>query len=111
MVPRGPQVRVVEVPTAAEQILRGLALLLRHRGEAVELVEVARRTVRAELLYQARTNVRVGGDNDDRLRPSNTRHCHLSSVAAFLLLPASLTCRVAARSPAPSLRGAPRSVH
>ncbi len=68
MVPRGAEVRVIEVATALEHRDRGFAFRRRLRREAIEVVEASGGAVGPQVLDEAGADVRVVGDDDDRIR-------------------------------------------
>ena len=72
VVARRLDVGMVEVSACVQHGTEGHALLRRALREAIELVEVLRGAVRAQVLDELRTDVRIVRNDDDRFRGHRT---------------------------------------
>ena len=63
---------MVEVSAAVQHGTEGRALLPVLLHEAIELVEVLRRAIRAQVLDEPRTDMRIVRNDDDRFRGHRT---------------------------------------
>lgn len=69
MVTWGAEVRVFDVPATSEHAGRRCLLLGAGLCEPIEIVEVASRAVRPQVLHEAGPDMGVVGNDDDRPRP------------------------------------------